>query len=52
MNPLRLVFNRSLSVASGQITTQISLSKRKECSGLHSYEVQGGEHQAQWNPEA
>lgn len=30
MNPLRVVFNRSLSVASGQIPTQISLRKKKK----------------------
>ena len=30
MNPLRLLFNRNLSVASGQITTQISLSEKKK----------------------
>ena len=45
MNPLRLLFNRNLSVASGQITTQISLSEKKkkknECLGLHDCEVQG-----------
>ena len=43
MNPLRLLFNRNLSVASSQITTQISLSEKKknECIGLHDCEVQG-----------
>lgn len=51
MNPLRLLFNRNLSVASSQITTQISLSeKKKECIGLHDCEVQGGGQQAQLNP--
>ena len=34
MNPLGLLFNRNLSVASGQITTQISLSGKKKMNAL------------------
>lgn len=43
MNPLRLLFNRNLSVASGQITTQISLSEKKKKKNALAYtaEVQG-----------
>lgn len=42
MNPLRLLFNRNLSVASGQITTQISLSEKKKKNALaYTTEVQG-----------
>ena len=37
MNPLRLLFNRNLSVASGQITTQISLSGKKKKMNALAY---------------
>lgn len=48
MNPLRLLFNRNLSVASSQITTQISLSEKKKMNALAyttvKYKGEGSRH--------
>lgn len=47
MNPLRLLFNRNLSVASSQITTQISLSEKKKNALAYTtvkYKGEGSRH--------